>query len=820
MASQYVTNTNLRGNILTARMPTSDAFNKAQSAGIKPGIHNGFGVMFNDVNYPVGNYSTQVLKIKAGRAIVSIANNSQTYASDPLIAIELDEDVTIDLMTDLTTPIISTDATIYYLIVRVDYTASNVNYATGLITNQGDNAPKFEIVEASTDLGRLSNAGLVLAKFSRADMYLEAVEENSLTFGRIHSKDTGVQLPDMAADEAAGLSVAYLRAAINLTHISNLRKRIHIDGLTSPNMTQFNSASMPLNSVTTSVATNAAAIAGWSRPVDWESDSATTIYSTKGVWLDVEEFKLTNCRFTENVQLAFHRTPGHGKLNTIRTTPASFTDEATIRGYTDYGNDKFIFDGEGSVFEGDLVLDLVLDATGEHKDKIYKIELRNLTVHDDLVLNYGQSILGLAGGLQGTIELRNVVVDGTIDVRPWPQIDGVQADTAVTNANYPNYTQVVHFANNAGNVTFSGYTEQPGPDVLQKWRHDVSADSNLLYTKGVIVPTYLHRATSGAGAMSMGGDPWIENAVMGGVILENVKAPISNLLGEAIQNDPTAPADKVRVRYKNCTLMAQHILTDSFKYRNGPFVYNIGDMVISLTNVAAENYKDAVYARDLTVSNDLTVGGDGSVSGKLIIDSQEFTGDHVTDLTQGNNADSLHDHQVSRVSHASIRYGGVGVGISRAFTQNVLMVKELGGAWNQRIESGDEVEVIRQFHTRIPGVDAAVRALLLQFTTTMEDRAAGKTIVMSMQVPIAINTLPSPPTYYSMAMLSDLGFTSGLYEGATPPTAAGMYAGIKRTLSGSSELLDLVLVHNYADRIIRSNEDAVNIRMSYIGDIV
>ena len=52
-----ITSSNLQAEILTQRLPLSDSFNRAVTAVSKAGVHHGLQLIFNHVNWPLGDYT-------------------------------------------------------------------------------------------------------------------------------------------------------------------------------------------------------------------------------------------------------------------------------------------------------------------------------------------------------------------------------------------------------------------------------------------------------------------------------------------------------------------------------------------------------------------------------------------------------------------------------------------------------------------------------------------------------------------------------------------------------------------------------------------
>jgi hypothetical protein len=611
-----ITSPTLTAEILTGRMPLSDSFNRANAANTRMGIHHGLQLSYIDgTNWPNKSYNTEYLQINAGSAVIGATLTNAGASLEPvLLTAILSSNLVIDL---LAYGIGVADATTYRVYLQVAYIAPSVNNTTGLVSNIGSNDVSIIIEDESVDFG--SRKGLLLGRFNRQQKFVETVGDQVFNTSDIDFDNAEGCLPN-SVKKSTQLGQAV--KSFVLRSASNLRKHVRVENIADPAIAEtLKTTTMPLAGITNSVATSAGDIGGWALPIDWYNTSLQNIVIANGIYRDVEKFELFNCRFKNNMQFAFHRTPGHNKMaDWIATVNVSkLITKSEVAAFADFGAQQFIFDAKGSVFEGDLTLDLVLDFTGQAHQHPYKIFIRNLTVMGSLIINYGQSWLGLAGGTLGTIEYDNVQVYGTNNIaRPWPCVQNVPITDPVANPAYNafGFISVQYFINTAAEIAITGYVQSPGPLLLQNWRDT----SGAAFTKGVIIPTYLHSKIAGSGGNMVMGDPWMLEGNDAGVLFKNSTLPTS-VLPILIASDPACGTDQaasmVRVKLQNCKYQNKSLVVNSFGYLNAAEFAILDDRIYTLTSFNTTNPWDLHFKRNLVVVGDVgcnNVNASGSVS--------------------------------------------------------------------------------------------------------------------------------------------------------------------------------------------------------------
>jgi len=625
-----ITSPTLTAEILTGRMPLSDSFNRANAANTRMGIHHGLQLSFLDgTNWPNKSYITEFLQINAGSAVIGATITNAASAIEPvLLTAILSSNFVIDL---LAYGISAGDATTYRVYLQVAYVPPVVNNTTGLVSNIGSNDVALVIENESVDFG--NRRGLLIGRFNRQQKFVETVGDQVFNTSDINMDNAEGCLPNSVKNS---LQLGQAVKSFVLRSASNLKKHIRVENVSDPAIAEtLGTAVMPLAGITNSVATSAGDIGSWSLPVDWYNQSLTNEIVNLGIYRDVEKFELFNCRFKNSMQFAFHRTPGHNKMGDwIQTVNVSkLITKSEVAAYADFGAQQFIFDAKGSMFEGDLTLDLVLDFTGLAHQHPYKIIIRNLTVMGNLIINYGQSWLGLAGGTLGTIEYDNVQVFGTNNtVRPWPCVQGATITDPVTNAPYNafGFTTVQYFVNTAAEIAITGYAQSPGPALLQNWRDTVGT----AYTKGVLVLTYLHNKIAGPGIVPMlMGDPWLLEGNDAGVLFKNSTLPTA-VLPILLASDPACGADQagamVRVKLQNCKYQNRASSYNSFGYLNASELAILDDHIYTLLAFNTTNPWDLHFKKNVTVVGNVgcdNVNASGSVSatGNLVAGSKVIT---------------------------------------------------------------------------------------------------------------------------------------------------------------------------------------------------
>lgn len=254
--SDYTTDL-LTADVLTSRMPVSDAFERAQAAVSRHGVHHGFGLLWGSGSQ-LANVDTQHLYITQGKASVAVTKSEQYAAQDPVfVSVELTASLSIDLEA-LSSPIGPTSATEYYVVLQVDYTPSSVNDYTGLVSEPGVNIPKFVFLPVSGSEGWVGRYGIVLGKLCRASGLLEMLADNSLTATDVACDQIGTDIPGIVKDSPA-VMIGALRAALGVVGYRHLNKRVRLRKLLDASA--VNSSVMPLSDITGTVATSASAVA-------------------------------------------------------------------------------------------------------------------------------------------------------------------------------------------------------------------------------------------------------------------------------------------------------------------------------------------------------------------------------------------------------------------------------------------------------------------------------------------------------------------------------------------------------------------------------
>lgn len=617
-----ITSPTLIAEILTGRMPLSDSFNRASAANTRMGVHHGFQLAYADsalgaiAYWPNRPYNTRYLKLGvsgASAAVIAAVNtNAGAQSESVLLTAILSAPLVIDL--DLYTAG-AADATTYRVYLQVAYIAPVVNNTTGLVSNIGSNDVSIIIEDEAIDFG--SRKGLLLGRFNRQGKFVETIGDQAFNNSDINSDNTEGNLPNSMKNSTqlgAAIKAEVYRSA------SNLRKNIRIENVDDPAIAEtLKSTTMPLAGITNSVAGSVGDLAIWNLPVAWSSITLLNEVINHGIYRDVEKFELFKCRFTNSMQFAFHRTPGHNRMvDWVGTADVDkLSTKSEIEVLEDFGSRQFIFDAKDSVFEGDLTLDLVLDFTGYAHDHPYKIFIRNLTVMGNLVINYGQSYLGMAGGTIGTIEYDNVQVFGADNIiRPWPCIKDALATDVALNAAYNalGFTRVRHFANTAAEINFTGYATT-GPLLLKYWR-DISG---ACFSKGVIIPTYLHNRVVGSGGSLAMENPWLKEGADAGIILKNSTLPTS-ILEHLLVPDPQVDSDTagtmVRVKLQNCKYQKKAALVNVYGYVNTAEFYLAGDYIYNLASINTDNPQDLRLRRNIAAV--VNVAASGALSGSSV----------------------------------------------------------------------------------------------------------------------------------------------------------------------------------------------------------
>lgn len=671
--SDFIT-TALNAEVLTQQMPLSAAFNKSQAGHVRAGVHHGLTLAWSDANWPLKKHATRYLKIRAGKAMVSpLRQENATSQDQVMITVELTSDVIIDLEA-LSVPIGVADASLYYVVLKITYTPSSVNNSTGLVVNPGTCVAKFVFETVASKPGWATDYGVVLGKFSRAQFHLEELRNSSMARTDISSESPFTDLPEVAKDVSTA-GIADLMMAVNLTSYHGVGKRIQLRGLKDQDI---GATVMPLTEITNAIAMTIGQISHWKKAVDWLNDSVIQIYRNYRIWKDVGVFELFDSYFSGDLNLAFHRTPGHSMVqNMVTDAPINIADESLIRAMTDYGMKSMVIDMKGTVIEGDLTLDLVLDFTGNPHDLgVFRLFLRNVRVKGDLTVNLGQSWLGMAGGAQGVIEVENVVSYGLFNIRPWPQVRGVNADSSVTPVGTPAFpawcNTVAMYLNNAGNISFTNYTllgaPDSGPLALRQWRRNLTAGASA-WTKGPLIPVYLHAKTAGTGGdYAMDGDPWLTEGAEGGIRLKGSSVPEVNLLGEsihAVTGMSPAPAEQIRVLIQNCLwwktrpagsstlwnladkptvmLVASSIYKLS-EYKTGNWKYVAVEYLTAAQTVLGntlQSVQDVVSGRHISALLNIVAGLNVTAGVNLIAGTSVYS-DSIREKTSGAGIDLVH----------------------------------------------------------------------------------------------------------------------------------------------------------------------------------
>jgi len=626
--SQLVDATNLTAEILTSKMPLSDAFDQSQSAKTKVGIHDGFNMTYTGTNWPMKQVvasDTRTLRISAGKLVMQAGVPLDQSQTATLLTVVLESDLDIDLES-LTSPILGSDNTVYLIGIQSTYTPAEVDETgyPGLISTNTINDLKI-MIKADSSTGFDSDDVYMLGKFSRGQMMIVKTAETPLRSSKVTLKDSTIASPNGLYENTSAANFTEFRNAVGVDHYADVSKRVNITGLNSNDFTNletiFNSVYMPLSSITTSVATAVGHIDLWTKALDWTNTTPAIVYQTGRVWKDVRCFEVHNCYFREDIQLAFHRTPGHAKLQSM--TDAQIRDRANISVLTDYGNDGFIFDGKGSIFAGDLTIDLVLDFTGNAHDRIFNVEIKNLRVGGTLTINYGQSRLGIAGGSLATITYDNVQSQVNL-LRPWPQVSGVDNSSAITGGGWSGST-VLDVVNNAGNMI--GSTPATWPKVLTYWQSQIANGFNDLHTIGVLVPAYLYDSLSYTSPPSMG-DPWLNLGVDGCIIFKNSTLVLTDLLGAAINASGAEvhgvpPNDRwdeaIRVQIISCVKDIINPSPGSYGYNEVQTFRMVDNAVLTVAEYDDDDW-DTVNLTDLLVSG----GGSGNITADNIFANNQL----------------------------------------------------------------------------------------------------------------------------------------------------------------------------------------------------
>jgi hypothetical protein len=703
-APSNVTSTDLTAEILTQSMPLSDAFNKAISAEVKIGVHHGLNLSFDDVLWPNGNFSSKTIKISAGKAVVPAIELSSKCDENVFVSVVLENDLSIDLSA-ITNPIGGADASIYYVALVIDYTASSVNTLTGLVTNTGLNSAYIRIAVQVPGSG-YNNKGLVLGKFCRVDKYIESIGESPIEFSNIAAKN-GYGWSENTIARDKNRCMTEFKTAVSIDQFANLKKHVTIEGVTDLGNTPDNNVSvgseiMPLDDITASVATATSAINGWAKPVDWTDNTLANIYGgatgKPGIWKDVEVFELFNSYFRTDMGIAFHRTSGNGKIYAM--TLLDRANNALITPLNDYGSTKFVFDGKGSTWEGDLTIDLVLDFVGKAEDHIYRINLRNLEVKGKLKINYGQSYLGQAGGAFGKIVLDNVHADEGIVMQPWPQVDGLTLADPIVFGPYIGYV-VSQLLNNAAGIDLVAGGYSTTPSSLKYWQYGVGTKG---WTKGVIIPIRLISSRTGGGGVPPAmGAPYLEELADGGIIFRKSSA-YGILFGQSVVNCTDVDyGAEIRIQLRECSLYVKQ--GTSGGYRSIPRVYKTSNVVVTLTDFIANTWWDIESANDLHATTDVNANASVNAGTNIVAGGNVVVGGTIAAATAaipsllgsisvaGNIAAAGGVTASNTVQGAIVKattylqavtgvYSGTVVGVGSGLLKWVMYTGSLGGAGN------------------------------------------------------------------------------------------------------------------------------------------
>lgn len=605
-----ISTTELRADVLTAKMPLSDSINRAKSPASKPGRHHGFSLSFDDSGWP----TVPTLKtiggadrfcISAGAAIVGASLDAESMAADPvLLSVIADSDIYVSF-SDL--GILANDTKDYQVSIAINYAAPSVNNLTGLVSNIGTQSPIIRVVEKSVG-SMLGSVGLVIGYFNRAAGMIW--DSPDMIFGNkaVSSDSADVEL----STSFNGCSTIgdTIRARI-MESLGNLEKHIRVSGIRSPFGADYISSDiMPLSDIASEVAQSIADVNSWNAPVDWFAPGAADEVATAGVYRDVSRFEVFDSYFEKDVQLAFHRTPGHARAFQSLfhgDESGTFYDEDYIGGLVDVGAREFVFDGKGTVFNGDLSIDLVLDFVGKPHDCQYRVYFRNLQVKGNLRIKYGPSVPGLAGAACAIVEYDNVNVLGAInDMQPWPRIalTSAQGTDAVSNGftallGVIEGTKLVSMNNGGRNVNFIGWSTV-GPAVLSNWRNDRMSSPGLFRSNGNMLLHYLHSFdddSAGSGVWGMD-NPWLADGVDGTFIIKNSTVPsavLSGVDGTAALRDVEGP----RVRLQNCKYLVTGAST-YFAYLDSPTFRPAGDGIFTLEEFNfTQAWKDLRFFRDI-----------------------------------------------------------------------------------------------------------------------------------------------------------------------------------------------------------------------------
>jgi hypothetical protein len=418
MAEYIIQSEDLFSDVLTHKMPLSDAFYKANAGLNKSGVQWGFQLDYKDrIGLKITN--TDYLTIKKGKATIAVEGTVDNKAEGNVL-------VTVGLSVDVDVLITGyAPSTMHYVYLYVDYVPSTVSESSGLVLNDGTNSARILIKDGALEDDNMMNHVLI-GKFTVSTGHVETAQQMVKDEAGSNLKNGSAALfeydKDAFFDSGSAMSqLGKFKEMVCIDNFTNLHKRVKIKNARDA----------------TGIATPAVILGTDQVFFDYSATKDTNYGGTvasKGIWNDVEVMEFENCRFASNVILGFHRTPGNNKYYVDAAGTSIQDNQKDLTTYIDRGAQRFVLDGgkSGLRINGNLTIELALDFVGHIYDFVYNIVLKNIQVEGNLYLNIGCSRIYYRNGKFGAVKYENVLVKGDsyLNFKPYGDDSGAVRNTA------------------------------------------------------------------------------------------------------------------------------------------------------------------------------------------------------------------------------------------------------------------------------------------------------------------------------------------------------------------------------------------------------